>query len=76
MKSSCCQADDEPGAPGSTPRRGPRLNAVIRRWKKDSEPLVEKQPGSVKEPPKSPFLDSLQDADLERDDARRGARST
>ena len=54
-----------------------RLNhpsAIMRRWKKDTEPLVEKLARSVEEPPKNPFLDALADAEGERDDARRSSQ--
>src|SRR5258708_1682520 len=54
-----------------------RLNhptAILRRWKKDTEPLVEKLAGSFREPKQSPFLEALGDAELERDEARRSAQ--
>ena len=54
-----------------------RLNhptAILRRWKQDTEPLVEKLADSVEEPPKNPFLDPLADAEGERDDARRSSQ--
>jgi hypothetical protein len=49
-----------------------RLNhpsAIMRRWKKDTEPLVDGN-----EPSKNPFLDASADAESERDEARRSAQ--
>jgi len=62
------------GLDASTRARLNHPTSIMRRWKKDTEPLIEKQAGSMGEPKKSPFLDALGDAELERDDARRSAQ--
>jgi hypothetical protein len=52
-----------------------RLNhptAILRRWKKDTEPLVDKMAvPPFKEKPENPFLGAPADAEGERDAARR-----